>query len=566
MARTGNRYLKINISEEDNESTYRVGNYLRLSVDSDYTGSDSLENQRQLAKEYVDRFSDLVIVKEYIDDGKSGTNFDRPEFVKMITDIKQGVINCVIVKDLSRFGREYIEAGNYIEKVFPFLGVRFISIVDRYDSADANCDNELLLISLKNLMHEMYARDISKKVSSTFQMKQEKGIFYRSTRIPYGYKMDEDNENYCIDEPAAEIVKEIFSQYTNGVSRYKICNWLYEHHVSTPLQYLETGKIIQQDDAVKLWPSSTIARILKNPVYIGNVLRHKTEQSFFEGKENTAIPEDEQLLIVNNHPSVVSQEMFESAQKRLDMICKQKKEDRKDSELKRKDVVFEGNVFREKIFCGDCKVPMTRSVGYRTVDGELERYKIFKCTTHIQVNSRCDTKWIEEKVLCEILLVTIQKQIHLIKGIKKLIDKDFKSLFEDKLLGIKKEKERIRNGFITLQQDYLRTYTQYTERKITTEFFQEFRHSYMKREKSYKTQLKMLETEEKKIKKLRVSIKKMIEEWLVFDKAGELTEDMINTCVERIEVFKDNRLEIKLRYQDCFMAFDIWRKEGALAL
>ena len=160
MARTANRYLKAQPLAARSKEIFLAGNYLRLSVDSDYTGSDSLENQRKLAKEYAEKNKDVSIVKEYIDDGKSGTSFDRPAFTRMIDDLKRKEINCVIVKDLSRFGREYIEAGNYIEKVFPFLGVRFISIVDRYDSCDAGCDKELLLISLKNLMHEMYARNI----------------------------------------------------------------------------------------------------------------------------------------------------------------------------------------------------------------------------------------------------------------------------------------------------------------------------------------------------------------------------------------------------------------------
>ena len=195
------------------EKIDKAGNYLRLSTDSDYTGSDSLENQRKLAKEFANNISDVVIIKEYVDDGKTGTNFERPAFARMIEDLKQGIINCVIVKDLSRFGREYIEAGNYIEKVFPFLGVRFISIVDRYDSKDSGSDRELLLLSLKNLMHEMYAKDISKKIGSTFQMKWEKKKFYRATKVPYGYQMDDKNENYCIDEAAASIVREIFLQY-----------------------------------------------------------------------------------------------------------------------------------------------------------------------------------------------------------------------------------------------------------------------------------------------------------------------------------------------------------------
>ena len=131
MARTANRYLNSSMQNISVEKIDKAGNYLRLSTDSDYTGSDSLENQRKLAKEFANNISDVVIIKEYVDDGKTGTNFERPAFARMIEDLKQGIINCVIVKDLSRFGREYIEAGNYIEKVFPFLGVRFISIVDR---------------------------------------------------------------------------------------------------------------------------------------------------------------------------------------------------------------------------------------------------------------------------------------------------------------------------------------------------------------------------------------------------------------------------------------------------
>ena len=179
MARTADRYLKYQAAGGKGKKIWRAGNYLRLSVDSDYTGSDSLDNQRRLAKEYVKAAPDIVIEREYIDDGRTGTNFERPAFVRMMADLRHAEIDCIIVKDLSRFGRECVEAGNYIEKVFPFLRVRFISIVDRFDSDDPECDRELLLISLKNLMHEMYAKDISKKVGSTFLMKQEKGIFYR---------------------------------------------------------------------------------------------------------------------------------------------------------------------------------------------------------------------------------------------------------------------------------------------------------------------------------------------------------------------------------------------------
>ena len=312
MARTADRYLKKTVKTEAAPKIYDVGNYLRLSVDSDYTGSDSLQNQRKLAQEYVRECPDLNIVREYVDDGKTGTDFSRPAFTRMIADLKAGIINCVLVKDLSRFGREYIEAGNYIEKVFPFLGVRFISIVDRYDSADANCSRELLLISLKNLMHEMYAKDISKKVGSTFRMKQEKGMFYRSATIPYGYKMNESGTNYIICEQTAPIVREIFKQCSKGISNYSISRWLYDNHVYTPQQFAWTGNVYRKpEEELKIWHCSTIKRILENPVYIGRVIRHKSEQSFFVGKKASPVPEQEQIIIENNHEPIIEKSLFE---------------------------------------------------------------------------------------------------------------------------------------------------------------------------------------------------------------------------------------------------------------
>lgn len=564
MARTANRYLKLNDQKNGERRVFRVGNYLRLSVDSDYTGSDSLENQRKLAKEYVDRFPDLIIVKEYMDDGRTGTNFERPSFGRMITDLKNGVINCVIVKDLSRFGREYIEAGNYIEKVFPFLGVRFISIVDRYDSEDANCDRELLLIALKNLMHEMYARDISKKVGSTFQMKHQKGIFYRSATIPYGYKMDIHKENYCIDEAPASIVKEIFLQYHHGESRYAICMWLYNHGVLTPAQYSEKKHVYQQEgDLLKVWTSSTVERILKNPVYMGTVLRHKTEQSFYEGKKTTVVPKEEQVVLRDNHPAIISEEIFVDVQEKLKQVKEEFKEYRKDSALMRKDVLFESNVFKGKIFCGDCKTGMTRSVGYRTVEGELERFKVFKCSTHISVPQYCDSRGIEENELCKILYTTIRKHLSLIKGLRKLIDEDIRFSFEEKMHHVEFEKKRIQNSRVLLEQEYIRTYTQYNEENISVECFQKFRNNYLNKMKMLTYRMEEIEKSEKQIVKFRTELKKMFTEWLQFDQTKKLTETMIENCVEKIEVFSGNRIEIKLRYQDQFEKIERWIKEGA---
>jgi hypothetical protein len=545
------------------EKIDKAGNYLRLSTDSDYTGSDSLENQRKLAKEFANNISDVVIIKEYVDDGKTGTNFERPAFARMIEDLKQGIINCVIVKDLSRFGREYIEAGNYIEKVFPFLGVRFISIVDRYDSKDSGSDRELLLLSLKNLMHEMYAKDISKKIGSTFQMKWEKKKFYRATKVPYGYQMDDKNENYCIDEAAASIVREIFLQYSQRASCYAIRSWLYEHRIVNPTQYSQTGSIVQRDeDVLKIWHLSTIQRMLENSVYIGNVRMHKTSQSLFEGKKSSAVPEDEQVLLIGNHPPIIDEELFHLVQRKRQQAKEKIIENRMNSDIVNAEDLSVENIVEGKIFCGDCKVSMYRNNACRFVQRKKERYKVFNCRRHFYYKSECDFRGIEETVLYEIILITIHKQIALIKGYKGQMEKSLQQIFDHKMQEIEQEKDKLQNQKILLIQEYMQVYGEYTERKVSKEQFQDFRKDYREKADVLDKQLERQKEKEKQGKKCLAELRKTAMRLLKFDHEKKLTRDMVESCIERIDVFSNNRLHIKLNYQDCFRMLDDWMKGG----
>lgn len=559
MARTADRYLKKTVKTEAAPKIYDVGNYLRLSVDSDYTGSDSLQNQRKLAQEYVRECPDLNIVREYVDDGKTGTDFSRPAFTRMIADLKAGIINCVLVKDLSRFGREYIEAGNYIEKVFPFLGVRFISIVDRYDSAEANCSREPLLISLKNLMHEMYAKDISKKVGSTFRMKQEKGMFYRSATVPYGYKMNESGTNYIICEQTAPIVREIFKQCSQGISNYAISRWLYDNHVYTPQQYIWSGNVYKKpEEELKIWHCSTIKRILKNPVYIGRVVRHKSEQSFFVGKKASPVPEHEQIVIENNHEPIIEKPMFEIVQK----ILSQTKGKKTESTCERQSVVFDRNVFQGKLFCGSCKANMVRVGAYRSVNGVKEQYRIFKCSTHRNHCDLCDTRWIAEDLLCDILYGTIRKHLSLIKGIKKQIEKDIRYSFEENLKQTEWKRQKVVGTKNLLEQEYMQKYSDYAEGNISQAAFLQYKSTYHEKMELYGKQENVCVKELKRTKKCQTALQKLLSDWLCFQNTRKLTETMVEICVDRIELFTDNKVEIKLKYQDCFELLENWmRKE-----
>lgn len=534
----------------DSSKIYYAGNYLRLSADSNYTGSNSLQNQRDLAYEYASRCPGLYIIREYIDDGRTGTDFSRPAFSRMIADLKMGVINCVVVKDLSRFGREYIEAGNYIEKVFPSSGIRFISVSDGYDSASANCNKELLLISLKNLIHEMYAKDISKKAGSIFRMKQEAGIFYRSAIIPYGYQINENGTNYIVCGQTAPVVREIFRQCSQGISIYAISRWLYENYIQTPRQYIQSGSVYQNNkDKLKVWNCSTIKRILENPVYIGRIIRHKSEQSFFAGKKAALVPEQEHIVIENNHEPVIGRQMFENVQE----ILNRAKVKKNVYACKQQFTVFEKNIFKGKLFCGTCMASMIRTSAYRSVNGIREQYKVFKCGTYVNHYGLCSTRAVAEDLLCDILYSIIQKHLSFIKTVNKNIGKYIQYSFEESLKQIKKKKQKAINAENLLEHEYMQKYIDYTEESITQAEFLQYKSNHHVKIKLYKEQEGVCAEEEKRIKKRQADLQKLLLGWLRFQNTRKLTGTMIELCISRIEFFDDNRAEIRLSYKDCFL-------------
>ena len=239
---------------------YNCATYLRLSrSDGDQQESNSIKNQRALLNDYMGKHPELHKFDEYVDDGYSGTNFERPDFKRMMQDIEKRNVNCIIVKDLSRFGRNYIETGRYLERIFPFMGVRFIAINDHYDSAEENDDKGRILIPFNNLINDTYCRDISLRVRSHLDVKRKEGQFIGSF-AGYGYRKDPKDKNHLIiDEYAAGIVQEIFKQKLNGMSSQRIASHLNELGVLPPNEYkrangfnytcgFQAGRIAQKTD------------------------------------------------------------------------------------------------------------------------------------------------------------------------------------------------------------------------------------------------------------------------------------------------------------------------------
>jgi DNA invertase Pin-like site-specific DNA recombinase len=296
------------------EKTYKTAIYVRLSVeDIRKKISDSTGTQKTMLLQYIQSQPDLRLYKIYEDVNYTGTNFNRPGFTKMIEDIQDGLIDCVIVKDLSRFGRNFEETGNYLERVFPFLHVRFISVNDGYDSLTATLDETTLIVPLKNLMNEVYARDVSKKSQSGFKQKQKRGEFCGSF-APYGYI--KIGNSLIVNEEAALIVKQIFTWVTEGYSDMAIAQKLNGLKITPPSRYrFEKGitKAKTHEDT-RFWYKSAVKRITENLAYTGILAQGKQQSNFLNGGGRIENNRNEWIIRENTHTAIIKKEVFDKAQ------------------------------------------------------------------------------------------------------------------------------------------------------------------------------------------------------------------------------------------------------------
>ena len=299
-----------------NNIDYRVGIYIRLSKEDEekekYSESESVQNQRTLLMQYI-KENKFNFVAEYVDDGVSGTSFDRPAFNKMIDDIEQGKINMVITKDLSRLGRNYVQSGYYTETYFPEHNVRYIAILDNIDTALDSANNDIA--PFKSILNEMYAKDTSKKINSVLQSKRNNGEYLGTA--PYGYKKDPENKYHLIiDEEAANVVKLIYEKYLAGFGTMQIADYLSKKKIPIPSDY-NKRKRGTKSLTYGLWQQSTVRFILSNEIYTGTVIQGKRKKVSFKSKKFINLPEEDWVKVENMHEAIISKEDFERAKKKL---------------------------------------------------------------------------------------------------------------------------------------------------------------------------------------------------------------------------------------------------------
>ena len=336
---------------------FRTALYVRLSImdTRDRKDSESLQTQIDYLCGYIAKHPDLELYDCYRDNGETGTNFERPGFQRMMEDVKAGRVDCIIVKDLSRFGRDFLETGNFLEKVLPFMGVRFISINDNYDSIRAD-SGEAMTIALKNLMNDIYAKDISQKVYSALDTKKRSGEFIGNFAA-YGYvKSPEDRHKLAVDPDAAKVVQRIFRMKKDGMSNAAIARTLTAEQIPNPNyhRYLQGVVFTKRFSENNPWQTQTVKHILENPVYLGHMVQGKKITKLHAGQKQKIMPPSEWIIVPNTHEAIIEQELFDAVQ----AILKAKHEEYH-SRLGKYANFDSENIFEGLVVCACCQHNMT---------------------------------------------------------------------------------------------------------------------------------------------------------------------------------------------------------------
>ena len=514
---------------------WKVGEYLRLShedEEKDKEESNSISNQRDLIDRFLKDETNIKIVDYYIDDGFTGTDFNRPGFQRLLTDIKNGKINTVVVKDLSRLGRNYIEVGNYIEQIFPLYDIRFIAINDNIDSFKDPSSTNNIIVPFKNVMNDEYARDISKKVRSTFDTNRVDGKFI-GISAPYGYLKDPMNHNnFIIDNKASKVVKKIFRMLLKGKSKLEVRDELNRLKIAPPAMYKMEASIINHKkyDSMSEWNTEMIDRIVQNRVYIGDLIQKKRKRVNHRIHKLVYQEESERIIVHNHHAPLVSKEDFEKVNELL----------------YGRDIRANGDktydIFAGHLRCADCGNTLTKTCA--------KNHEYYHCSSYRR-NKQCTKHSINRKKLEEAVLSIINNQIELLYDVDNKIEQIIREekinydreILTNKLNEINDNIYRYRLLKESLRSDYLEKYITETE--------------YKEYEFEYNESLQILEQEkienEENLKKVgfkNEDNKKWIELFTNTKHLTSLSKNVIDELVDYIYVHEDGEVTISFNYND----------------
>jgi len=553
MARVSRKKQNIPATPADTPvRIWKTALYVRLSVEDNGKDSDSVENQTTLLEDYVANHPNLKKVALFVDNGYTGTDFLRPEFNRMMEAVQAEIVDCIIVKDLSRLGRNYIETSQFIEKICPFYNLRFIAVNDSYDTATVTSEGQLSA-SLQNIVNDYYAKDISRKVTSALQAKMERGD-YIGNYAPHGYRKDPENKNHLLIDPeTAPVIRQIFEMRAEGISYMGICKKLNDAGIPSPGQHKLNQGIETNNNKKKrtvLWNKHKITEILKDIVYIGHLAQKKGSQCLYGGIPYHITSEDEWIVVKNTHEPLISEELFE----RVQQINSAALERQKANTGKYDHLPKEKNIYGKKFTCADCGSIMKL---HRSISTKKDKvYFTFKCPTYAEHGSRaCSDIKMRKADLDEAVFTFIKSQMDVFIDMENTLRR---------LLAMKKAKlkqnntqqeiKSLRQKLAHKQSILSGMYVDLKEGLLSQEDYGHHREIITADIKAL--ELKLSEVESAKSETEEQLTGEMKWKFMIqrFYDATEMTAEMADAFIETMKLHKDGSLEIKLSYMDEFMA------------
>ncbi|HEO6456381.1 TPA: recombinase family protein [Streptococcus agalactiae] len=515
---------------------YVAGLYCRLSKDDgNSVESMSIWSQKVMLKQYAESNS-IAIYDYYVDDGYSGTNFERPSFKKMITDIENGKINCVITKDLSRLGRNYLQSGAYIEMYFPQKNIRYIAITDGIDTLNSNQND---IMPFKNILNEMYAKDTSKKVKSAIQSRMREGT-YIGSKAPFGYLKDPNNKRrLIIDEKTKPIIELIYKLCLEGKGTQLISQELMNRKIPRPSAFVENAEKLYglTEENKYQWSHRMVLNVLRDPVYCGNMARNKRPTLSFKNSKRMYIPKSDYIYAKDTHEGIVSEEIWEQVQT---MIDKRKCNNKKG--------LYYDNIFQGLVRCPKCGYALTPKTDYRLKKKELIDFVHFSCSTYKKYGvNACSSHRIEARDLYNIVLEDIQYHGSMALSAKedfveKIIEKiEVEKIDEGKELSNKLELKK--NQLAELDRSYEQLYEDRLEGNITERNFNLMNVSISKKQDKLIEEIKVLEGDIEVSFETEDNYKKFMNNISKYAKIKSLNRYILNQIIDKIYVYDKEEID-----------------------
>lgn len=518
--------------------------YIRLSKeDGDKSESYSVTSQREILKEYVRQHGDIELVDFYVDDGWSGTNFNRPSFQRMMQDVYDGRVNCVIVKDLSRFGRNYTDSGYYIDNVFVRLNVRFIALNNGFDSMSSgmNAATKCITVGVQNVINESVAATTSVNVRGTLNVTRKQGKFIGSFPT-YGYlKSPDDRHRLIIDEEAADVVRQIFRWFIGGKSVIGITRELNALKIANPSLYKQKKGWNYKHTGSKnndgLWCDSTVRRILKNQMYIGNMVQGKNTTISYKIKQCRAVPQDEWIIVENTHEPIIDRETFDKAQSLFNRNTR--------TAPKKNDV----DLFSGFVKCADCR----RAMSKKTNKHSYGTYEYYRCVTSSKMDkAACTPHSIRIDKLEEAVLVTVQTMIDTAVEMDKVLKEISR---KDKNRGeglLKKSKEKLETQRESTSAMMLDLYPDWKSGVITKDEYLTLKENMSRKISELDKKIAELNNKIEKSENGGIIENDFIKYFKQYGRITMLTRPILTELVDSILVHSDGNITINFKFKDAY--------------